>query len=91
MTELNLSPVIYDVTLYGEGLQGVSGATGGAYEHTQGVSSDTWTINHNLGYNPNITVVDSAGTIVEGSYEYVNVNQIIATFTSGFTGKAYLS
>ena len=64
---------------------------GGTYVHTQGVASDTWTINHNLEYYPSIEVVDSAGTVVVGNYQYVNVNTIIATFASPFAGKAYLS
>lgn len=64
---------------------------GGTYVHTQGVASDTWTINHNLEYYPSIEVVDSAGTVVVGNYQYVNVNTITATFASPFAGKAYLS
>lgn len=64
---------------------------GGTYVHTQGVASSTWIINHNLGYYPSIEVVDSAGTIVIGNYQYVNVNTITATFTDPFAGKAYLS
>lgn len=64
---------------------------GGTYVHTQGVASSTWTINHNLGFYPGIEVVDSAGTVVIGNYQYVNVNTITATFASPFAGKAYLS
>lgn len=74
-----------------QGPQGEKGDSGGFYKHTQGSPSSSWTINHNLGYNPAITIVDSAGTVVEGSYEFVNVNTAIATFTSGFSGYAYLS
>lgn len=64
---------------------------GGTYTHIQDVASDTWTINHNLEYYPNIEIVDSAGTAVIGNYQYVNVNTIVATFASPFAGKAYLS
>jgi hypothetical protein len=101
MTELSLSPVVYDITLLEEintvelsavGTQGPAGQTGGTYTHEQGTPSATWTMDHNLGYNPGgIIVLDSAGTVVEGSYEFPNVNRIIATFTSGFSGNAYLS
>jgi hypothetical protein len=73
------------------GSWGQSVNLGGTYVHTQGVASNTWTINHNLEYYPGIEVVDSAGTIVIGNYQYVNVNTIIATFTDPFAGKAYLS
>jgi hypothetical protein len=45
-----------------------------------------------MGYNPGgIIVLDSAGAVVEGSYEFPNVNRVIATFSSGFSGNAYLS
>ena len=62
-----------------------------AYAHTQGVSSSTWTINHNLDFYPNVTVVDSAGTIVEGEIAYTSRNQVVLTFSAAFSGKAYLS
>lgn len=62
-----------------------------SYVHNQGVTSATWTINHNLGFYPNITVQDSTGTIVEGELNYTNRNTVIATFSSAFSGKAYLS
>jgi len=62
-----------------------------AYAHTQGTSSATWTINHNLDFYPNVTVLDSAGTIVEGEIAYPSRNQVVLTFTAAFSGKAYLS
>lgn len=64
---------------------------GGTYVHNQYSASSTWTIPHGLGYNPNITVVDSAGTIIEGSLNYPDTNTLVATFTASFAGKAYLS
>lgn len=62
-----------------------------AYAHTQGTASATWTILHNLDFYPNVTVVDSAGTIVEGEITYTNRNQVVLTFSAAFSGKAYLS
>lgn len=62
-----------------------------AYAHTQGVASATWTVNHNLDFYPNVTVQDSAGTIVEGEITYTTRNQVVLTFSSPFSGKAYLS
>lgn len=73
------------------GPQGPKGDSGGFYVHTQGVPSATWTITHNLGYNPAISIVDSAGNVVEGSYEYNSTNQMTATFSGSFSGTAYLS
>ena len=62
-----------------------------AYHHIQGSASNTWTINHNLNFNPNVTVVDSAGTNVEGEVRYPNANQLVVSFQSAFSGDAYLS
>lgn len=74
------------------GPQGPQGDPGiGAAVFNQITPSTTWVINHNLGFYPNVNIVDSAGTSVEGSYTFLSVNTVIATFTSEFSGKAYLS
>jgi len=62
-----------------------------SYIHTQGVASNTWVINHNLGFYPNLTVQDSAGTIYEGEIAYTTLDSLTVTFSSSFSGKAYLS
>lgn len=62
-----------------------------AYTHTQGVASTTWVINHGLGFFPNLTTIDSAGTIYEGEIAYTNSDSLTVTFSSAFSGKAYLS
>ena len=61
------------------------------YTHTQGVPLDVWTINHNLGFFPNVTVVDSTGEQVEGEVDYVDSNSVVVSFSGGFSGMAYLS
>lgn len=62
-----------------------------AYSHTQAVVSDSWVINHNLGFRPNITVQDSAGTTYEGEITHTNANSLTVSFSAAFSGKAYLS
>ena len=62
-----------------------------AYHHIQGTPSNNWVITHNLNFNPNVTVVDSAGTNVEGEVRYVNGNTTVVAFQSAFSGDAYLS
>lgn len=64
---------------------------GVAYRHAQGTSSAVWNIKHNLGFYPNVTVEDSAGTTVEGEIDYIDINNIRLTFSSAFSGYAYLS
>jgi hypothetical protein len=62
-----------------------------AYTHAQGTPATTWTITHNLGWYPNVAIVDSSGAQVEGDITYVNVNTVSATFSAAFSGAAYLS
>lgn len=62
-----------------------------AYTHIQSVSSNTWVINHNLDFFPNVTVADSSGAICEGEIDYSNNNSLTIIFTGAFSGKAYLS
>ena len=64
---------------------------GGVYTHTQSAPSTTWTIVHNLGYHPSVTVVDSADSAVVGDVTYVSTNELIVSFSVAFGGKAYLS
>jgi hypothetical protein len=72
------------------GPQGVSAAAQIFYTHTQAVASAVWTINHNLNGEPTAVVLDSAGTQCEGTFSYPSKNQMIITFTSAFTGTAYV-
>jgi hypothetical protein len=75
-----------------QGIQGIQGDPGiGAYTHTQDTASNSWTINHNLGFFPNVEIVDSAGSAVIGNYQFINANTLVATFRDPFAGKAYLS
>lgn len=87
---INETPTI---TVSTPGPQGPAGAftpSDIAYTHTQAIASAVWTINHNLGFRPVCIVLDSAGTQCEGTISYPTVNQMVITFTSAFTGNAYL-
>lgn len=82
----------------GQGLQGVPGPAGADgvgsdrhHTHTQAVPSDTWTITHNLGKYPSVSVVDSSGGEVEGEVSHASPNQLTVVFSAGFSGSAYLN
>lgn len=62
-----------------------------SFTHNQSAPATTWTINHNLGKNPSVSVVDSAGTQVFGSVNYVTLNQLTVHFSVAFSGTAYLN
>ena len=61
------------------------------YTHTQISAQAVWQIAHNLNKYPSVTVVDSAGSVVVGDIRYIDRNNLTATFTAGFAGKAYLN
>lgn len=66
-------------------------AVASTFTFQQAVASDRWEIQHNLDKFPSATIVDSAGTEVIGDLQYVDSNNIIITFSSSFTGTAYLN
>jgi len=61
----------------------------------QGVPASTWTIQHNLGKFPSVSVVDTInvanGQIYYGDVKYIDSNNLTVTFASAFSGKAYLN
>lgn len=61
------------------------------FTYEQGVASDTWVIEHNLGRNPSVTIVDSSGNVFTPAVHYDNENQVTVTMNGATTGKAYLN
>ena len=72
-------------------LLSLRGAIGGVFVFTQSTPLAVWNMNHNLGYYPNVSVVDSSGQKVYGDTRYVDINNVQATFSGAFSGNAYLS
>jgi hypothetical protein len=78
------------------GTQGPTGppgpaSTGTTYIWDQGTAATTWTLNHNLGQYPSVTVVDSGGNTATGDVKYIDSNTLTVTFNVAFGGKAYLN
>lgn len=70
----------------------ISGLTGPTtFIFDQGLPITVWNINHNLNKYPSVTVVDSGNTVVVGQINYTDLNNLILTFNSAFSGKAYLN
>lgn len=74
-----------------EGPQGPVGPAGGeAFVFTQSTPATVWTIDHNLGFFPNVYVLDTAGDECEGNVDNVSVNRVLITFSAAFAGQARL-
>jgi len=58
---------------------------------TQGSAANTWTVNHNLEKFPSVMVVDSGNNVVVGEITYTNNNSLTLSFSSTFSGKAYIN
>lgn len=84
-----LSPEFIAIKLSSGGdVIGVGGVT--SYVHTQMVSSAAWTVTHNLGRHPSVTISDSMDNVVFGDVQYIDNNSLIVSFSATFSGTAYL-
>jgi hypothetical protein len=62
-----------------------------AFAYTPNDSMQVWVVTHNLGFHPNVTVVDNAGNEYEGDIVYNSINQLTVTFSNYVYGTMYLS
>lgn len=69
----------------------IEGADDKHYTHNQTEASAAWEVTHNLGKNPAVTVVDSAGTEVIGEVDYISSNACVLRFKAPFKGKAFFN
>lgn len=60
------------------------------YSHSFSNTS-TVSVAHNLAKRPSVTVIDSAGDEVEGDINYVDMNNLIITFSAPFSGVVILN
>lgn len=77
----------WEVTLGGDA-PGPGGAR--TYLHEQAVASDEWHVQHDLATYPQVAVIDSAGTEVQGDVEYPDAQHVVLRFSAPFSGRAAL-
>lgn len=68
--------------------------TGGAdanYVFSQLSAAATWSVAHNLGKYPAVSVVDSGGSELLPDITYVDANHVTLGFGAPTSGKAYLN
>jgi hypothetical protein len=61
-----------------------------AYLHTQNVPATVWTINHNLGLRPAVSIIDTGGNEVEAEVSHTSTNQLVIRFAIPLAGLARL-
>jgi hypothetical protein len=85
------APVITATVQVTQGPAGGGGGGGSAYQHTQNSASATWTVNHNLGYRPNVALTTLGGLLMLAEVLHINTNQVQVVFDNPTTGLALCS
>ena len=67
------------------------GDAGAGFIYTQSTPSSTWTINHNLGFNPTTVVFTSGGLQIEPDILHTTINQTIIYMNTALSGTARLN
>lgn len=68
---------------------GGGGGGGANYLHTQSAASQTWTVNHNLGFRPGVSVRSPGGVEVDAEVTHTSVNQCVVAFSAPATGSVF--
>lgn len=74
-----------------DGTDGADGTGDLTYKHIQSVASSVWTMTHNLGKYPSLTVITTAGDEIHPSVKHLNINTTEATFSSAYAGTGQLN
>lgn len=59
------------------------------YQHDQITPNAVWSISHNLGFYPDVSIKDSIGNEIFADVFHNSANQVTITFTGAETGRAY--
>lgn len=71
-------------------LAAISAGAGGI-THNQSTAATQWTIVHNLGFRPSVTVSDSSGNQMFSNVVHVSLNEVHIFHTIAQAGQAYLT
>lgn len=69
----------------------VESGSASTYTWTQSISLAVWTIPHNLGRFPSVTVVDNLNNKIEPDIQYIDNNSLQIINGVALVGKAYLN
>jgi hypothetical protein len=58
------------------------------YVHAQGAAATTWTVNHNLGFNPSVSLRTTGGVEFDAQVVHTSVNQTVITLKTALAGTA---
>lgn len=73
------------------GPTGPPGLDGGSYTHEQSTPTATWSITHNLGYKPAVSIEDVDGNSHDALVTWPTANTVVVLFAAVTAGRAHLS
>lgn len=73
------------------GAPGAPGAMALGVTYTQSDAAAIWTVPHNLGRYPGVTVTDHLGNVISADVSYVDSNIVRITHGMALTGTVYLN
>jgi len=79
------------VSITNAGPPGPRGASAIGFTFNQPTESDSWVINHNLGFAPSVQVFNAGGLEVIGEIHHISINQVVISFNTPMSGSARLS
>ncbi len=92
MTTPNSVTVVQEtVRIVSVGTQGPAGPAGDAgsqFVYTQASDSASWTVNHNLGHRPQVTLLTVGGSEFFADITHNSVNQLTVTLKTALAGSA---
>lgn len=65
------------------------GGAGATYTHTQSIPAAVWTVAHNLGRFPSVSVVDHLGGLLTPDVRYLDADLVQVIHSTPLIGKAY--
>jgi hypothetical protein len=83
ITRINLNPTV--------NINNTSTGSNSQFVYQQTTASTTWTINHGLGFIPNVYTIDNAGVNIIGTIDSSTVTTLVISFSKPVSGYAYLS
>ena len=69
----------------------ISSSQDKTFVFVQGVPNTIWSIQHDLGKFPSVSVVNNNNVLMYGETTYIDNNNLTIEFSAGFSGKAYLN
>jgi len=86
-----IAGIVSDKWVSPETLKGVGFGNDKSFTFTQAIPATIWTVNHNLGKFPSVTVTDNSGEEVEVQVTHVDNNNLNIDLNALYSGKAYIN